>query len=248
MHLGDEHIQRLLHGELHDVAENDVREHLATCTPCRQRFDEAGREEAEIYSMLERVDHRVPRTQPPSLMVSRSPASKGDWRRKAAVIALALGGAGVAYAAPGSPLPVWIRTLGAALAGRSASPPVSAPTSTEESEATGGIEVVPGDRFTIRFAAQQAHGIAMIIVGDTPEIVARTVNGTASFMTDVDRLTISNDGSTADYQIQIPRGAAWIDVRVASRRLLLKRGAQIQSDVQADTLGRYVLPLTHPER
>lgn len=248
MHLGDEQIHRLLHGELQDVVESEVRNHLAACAPCRRRFDDAGREEAEICALLERIDHPVPRMQPRSLMVSRSHAPKGDWRRKAAVIALALGGAGVAYAAPGSPLPAWARIIGAALAGRSASPTVPAPSATEEPAPTGGIEVAPGDRFTIRFTSLQAHGMATIALSDAPEIVARTVNGTATFMTDVDRLTISNDGSTADYHIQIPRGAAWIEVRVASCRVLLKRGAEIQSDVQADALGRYVLPLISPER
>lgn len=248
MHLGDEQIQRLLHGELHDGVESEARYHLTTCAPCLRRFDEAGREEGEIYALLERVDHPVPRVQPRALMVSRSLALKGDWKRKAAIIVLALGGAGVAYAAPGSPLPALVRSIGKALTRRSASPAVSAPSAAKEPQPTGGIEVAPGERFTIRFTSLQAHGVATIVLSDTPEIVARTVNGTATFMTDVDRLTISNDGSTADYQLQIPRGAAWIEVRVASRRVLLKRAAEIQSDVQADTLGRYVLLLSRPVR
>jgi hypothetical protein len=248
MHLGDEQIQRLLHDELGDAVGIEVRDHLETCAPCRQRLDEAGREESEIYSLLSRVDHTAPATQPRSLMVRRSPVPTRNWRRKAAVVVLAVGGAGVAYAAPGSPLPAWIRSIVAAVSGRSAAPSVPVSPSPAQPAQTSGIAVTPGDRFTIRFTSLQARGTASITLTDTPEIVARSVNGIASFVTDVDRLTISNDESAADYEIQIPRAAAWVEVRVAARRLLLKRGAEIESDVSADSLGRYLLPLTPSRR
>jgi len=248
MHLGDEEIQRLLHREFDAAVRSEALAHLDACSPCRERFDEAGRDEVEIYSLLSRVDHPVPKVQPRSLMVSRSPAPEGDWRRKVALIALAVGGAGVAYAAPGSPLPSWIRSIGAALARRTAAPTVPARPSPTEPTPTSGIAVVPGDRFTIHFSSVQARGAATVILTDERDIVARSVSGTATFMTDVDRLTISNGGSTADYEIRVPRSAPSVDIRVAAHRLLLKRGDQIHSDIPADTLGRYILPLTPSER
>jgi hypothetical protein len=247
MHLGDEEIQRWLHGEIDGVARSEAARHLEGCSTCRQRLEEAGRDEAEIFALLSAVDHPAPKVSPDILMVSRS--ATASWIRRAALIALAVGGAGVAYAAPGSPVPDWIRSIGAVLANRPASP-VAAPEPPSPSDAapTGGIAVAPHDRFSIRFASEQARGTAAVTLYDGPDIVARSVNGVARFMTDVDRLTVSNEGSAADYDIQVPRNATWVEVRVAGRRLLLKRGADVESDVRADSVGRYVLPLTRSER
>src|SRR6185295_12406514 len=98
-------IQRLLHGEVDGGARTQALAHLEGCSTCRQLVDEAGRDEVEIFAVLSRVDHPVPKVEPRLLVAMRSTAAGGGWKRKAAVIALALGGAGVAYAAPGSPLP-----------------------------------------------------------------------------------------------------------------------------------------------
>jgi hypothetical protein len=248
MHLGDEEIQRVLHGEIESAVRGEALEHLDACSSCRQRLDDAGREEAGIYALLSHVDHPVPEVHPQSLMVARSAAPTGGWRRKAALIALAVGGAGVAYAAPGSPLPGWINRIGAIMARHAAAPAVPTAPSPSESTPSGGIAVTPHDRFTIGFTSVQTSGTATVILTDGHDIIARSANGTATFMTDVDRLTISNEASAADYEIQVPRGAPWVEIRVAARRLLLKRGAEVLSDVPADTLGRYVLSLTRSER
>jgi hypothetical protein len=247
MHLGDEEIQRLLHGEIVGGVPSEVLHHLETCAACRELIEDARREEKEIYALLSHVDHPTPEILPRSLMVRDSARSSGTWWRKAAIIALAVGGAGVAYAYPGSPLPGWIRNLGAVISRRTTPPAVPA-VSAPEPIPSGGIAVTPQGRFTIGFSSVQSRGVAVIVLTGGPDIVARSANGSATFMTDVNRLTISNDGSTADYQIQIPPGATWVEVRVANRRVLLKRGNEVQTHVEPDSLGRYVFPLTPAER
>jgi hypothetical protein len=83
-----------------------------------------------------------------------------------------------------------------------------------------------------------------VSLADGPNIVARVFSGTATFTTAVDRLTIQNDGSTADYEIELPRDAPWVEILVGTRRLILKEGDRITADIAADAQGRYVLSLS----
>jgi len=48
MHLDDERLQRLLHGELEPGAETSIMGHLATCDPCRDQLTAARREAADV--------------------------------------------------------------------------------------------------------------------------------------------------------------------------------------------------------
>ena len=70
--------------------------------------------------------------------------------------------------------------------------------------------------------------------------------GWATFTTDVDRLTIENRGSTADYEIELPHGAPWMEIGVGERRLLFKQGDRLVTNAPADARGRYILPLAPP--
>jgi predicted anti-sigma-YlaC factor YlaD len=100
MHLDDERLQRLLSGELEPRVEASIRGHLATCGPCRDQTTAARREAAEVSRLLGFLDHPAPRLDPEDVMH----ASRGvlGWGRRAALVFLGLGLAGVAYAAPGS--------------------------------------------------------------------------------------------------------------------------------------------------
>ncbi|HEX9610355.1 MAG TPA: hypothetical protein VF978_00620 [Gemmatimonadales bacterium] len=107
---------------------------------------------------------------------------------------------------------------------------------------------MPGERFTVVFAARQAQGVATVSLTDGPEITVRTLNGVATFTTEAHRLTIENRASTADYTIELPRNALWVEVWVEGRRLLRLQGARITTDAPLDARGRYLLPLTPPAR
>jgi hypothetical protein len=244
MHLEDEEIQRLLHEELAEPVRRSRLKHLGQCPACGARMERARREETEIFELLAPLDHPVPSVDPASLM-RRATAPRREWRRKAAVIALLLGGAGVAYAAPGSPLPGWIRTIAASFAGSRPVAPTTAPAPRAGSTAAtpSGIAVTPGRRLAIALRAEQTSGTMTVRITDGREVVVRATNGSAAFQTDVDRLTIANEESDADYDVEVPRSAPWVEILVAGRRLLLKHGAVVAPPIAPDGQGAYSLPL-----
>lgn len=233
IHLDDERLQRLLHGELDAVAAAAARAHLAGCTACSARLGEAEREERAVFDLLDQLDRTAPAVSVAHVIArGASGARWARWGRRAAVIALALAVAGTAYALPGSPLRAWVDRL----VGR-------APQHSPVGGGPAGVAVTPGARFTIVFTAPQDRGVVTVSLVDGGEVVARRLGGSASFTSDEDRLTISNVGAQADYEVDLPRGAPWIEVRVAERQLLVKDGDRTTTDVPRDAQGRWVVAL-----
>lgn len=233
MHLEVEQVQRLLHGELDAPGQVAVRGHLAACADCRGQVEEAEREEALILGLLRQVDHAPPAVDAQAL-AARARRVVPGWGRWAAGVLLSLAVAGVAYAAPGSPVPAWVDRVVGWVVGPAPVPP---------EPQSAGVAVEPGARFTIGFGAEQERGIAAVSLTDGSSIVARRLAGTATFTAGVDHLAIENAGSTADYEIELPQSAAWVEIRLGARRLLLKDGARIVTDAPVDAGGRYLLPL-----
>ena len=60
IHLDDERLQRLLHGELDTAAAAAARDHLAGCAACAARLDEAERDEQAVLGLLEKLDDATP--------------------------------------------------------------------------------------------------------------------------------------------------------------------------------------------
>jgi len=258
MHLEDEQIQRLLHGELHAQAEEAVRGHLAACAGCRLHLEEAQREEERIFDLLRWVDHAPPVVASPVVLAetlaTRPRREAVGWGRWAAGIVLALAAGGAAYAAPGSPLPEWVDRVTEWIEGPAPRP--AQPVRTSPIEAgTAGVAVEPSQRFTILIqhvereaTTEQAGGTAAVSLTDGSNIVARALNGTGTFTTYFDQLTIEPGGPSADYEIELPQSAAWVEIRAGQRRLLLKEGSRITTDAPVDARGRYLLPLTPPRQ
>jgi len=103
-----------------------------------------------------------------------------------------------------------------------------------------GIAVAPGRALVILFTSPQVEGQAQVSLTDGTEVVVRAPSGTATFTADVDRLVIDNPGSRATFEIQIPRAAPWVEIRVQGVPIFLKEGSRVT--------GSYLLPLTPPER
>jgi hypothetical protein len=241
MHLEAEQIQRVLHGEPAGL-EGEVSSHLSECAECRRLVDEARREEKRIFDLLRHLDHPAPAVVP-DLPVVRD-RWMATWGRRAAGIVLALGVAGVAYAAPGSPLPRWVDHVVQRVRG---TPPRAAETLPQPS-ALAGIAVTPGVRFTIAFAEPQARGEATVSLGDGRDVTVRSKGGGATFTSGAEGLRVDNRGSVADYEIELPRGAGRIEIRVGSRRLLLLEKGRVVTPASADSLGRYRLELSESTR
>jgi limonene-1,2-epoxide hydrolase len=111
-------------------------------------------------------------------------------------------------------------------------------------ENPAGISVTPGSRLVIEFLSRQSAGTASVRITDSPELTIQAPNGAATFTSDVDRVAVNNHGS-ASFEIEVPRVAAWVEIRVEGVPSFRKQGARV-------TLGRetardaYAVPLTPP--
>jgi hypothetical protein len=248
MHLDLEQVQRHLHGELSPPAEASVREHLAGCADCRGRVVDAEREEDEVFALLRGLDHSPPRVSAHEL-AARANARRFNPNRWAAGLLVALGLAGAVYAAPGSPLKAWAKAAAGWIEARLAPAPVApvpeVPPPAEDRGASG-IAVAPGLKLVILFTSHQAEGQAQVSLTDGDQVVVRGPIGAATFTSDADRLVVNNHGSPATFEIQIPRAAPQIEIRVEGDRIFLKEGSRITTPKSVEGPGPYLLPLTPP--
>jgi hypothetical protein len=113
----------------------------------------------------------------------------------------------------------------------------------QEVDSGAGVVVLPSARFRIEFTGAHPAGTVTVWLTDGASIVARRLNGSASFTSDVDQLSIAAGDTAGVYEIELPRNAPWVEVRAGTRRLLLKDGTRLVTGATADTLGRYTLPL-----
>lgn len=244
LHVDEEQIQRLLDGELESPAQDSVRDHLVTCSACRSRLAQVEQKDGELLALLRLLDHAPPRVDAEALAGGARGRTFSSWRR-AATVALMLGAAGAAYAVPGSPVRGWIDRMASWVVGPP-EPVTDSPATVEAEPSISGIAVAPGQRFSILFSTYQTAGRASVSLSDETAVVVRALNGTAAFTSDVGRLLIGNEGSAADFEIQIPREAPWVEIRVAGRQVLLKDGSQIVSDDAMAAPGGYTFPLAPP--
>ncbi|HET7425367.1 MAG TPA: zf-HC2 domain-containing protein [Gemmatimonadales bacterium] len=240
MHLDTEHLQRLLDGELEPGAGASVRHHLESCVPCRDQVAVAEREIAEVSRLLGLLDHPAPRLEPGDVMHAGSRVL--GWGRRAAMVFLGLGLAGVAYAAPGSPVPAWLRSVAARIRPTPTAlvPVPAAPTQSTETGASG-IAVSPGERLTVILPSPPGGVLAYVSLADSADLAVRVVSGRASFSSGIERLAVETSDSSAVFQILVPRTAARIEIRSGTSRLFLKQGPRITALVSPGADGVYAL-------
>jgi anti-sigma factor RsiW len=240
MHLDDEQIQRLLDQQLDSSATETARTHLGTCSECRTRLDQAEQEDTWLSQRLQLLDHPTPALSATGV-AARAPRQSPTWRRMAAGILLAVTTAGVAYAVPGSPVPLWFHRIASLMTSNHSRQPGSTIVNRPESRA--GIAVTPGRRFIIVLAPGQALDSAVVMLTDATELVVRVQGGTTSFASDVGRLAVTHTGAPGVLEIEVPRMAPWVELTMGRRRMWLKSGAKVESAAPTDAGGRYHVPL-----
>ena len=245
MHLDDERVQRLLHGELEPAGERLVRQHLAACDVCRALVDDARVEEHHVFGLLREVDHPLPDADPRVILAS-GPRPRIRWERWAAGLLLVAAAGGAAYAAPGSPLPRALDRLVAMLA-PTQSPPAADSSASDAAAPGAGVAVTPGDRMTIRFVAESDGAFATLSLTDGHEVVVRAVEGAATFSSDVERLSVSSAGPVR-FEILIPRSAPWVEVLAGDTPVFRKRAAKVVTETEPGPDGRYGLRLSRSGR
>jgi hypothetical protein len=237
MHLDEHQVQSLADGELSPSATASARDHMARCDDCRRRVAEAQRAASHVEALLRELDHPAPRVGAASIAAEARARDLAVWRRAAGFL-LAAGLIGVAYAAPGSPVPTWVHAvIDWAGGARGRAPHIVAPT-----PSVGGIAVAPGANLVVVFETPQASGSARVIMTDGAEVVVRAVAGAATFTADAGRLVIDNRGSAATFEIEIPRAAPRVEIRVGETQIFLKQGAQVTPGT-VNTNRPFVLPL-----
>jgi hypothetical protein len=241
MHLDDERVQRLLHGELEPADERLARQHLAGCADCRVVVDDARADEHAIFGLLREVDHPLPDADPRAILaVGKAPRAR--WERWAAGFLLVAVAGGAAYAAPGSPLPAVLdRLVGWVTPAQTPSAP---PAPTGGGTPSGaGIAVAPGERLTIRFAGDRDSAVATVSLTDGDEVVVRAVEGSAAFTSDLDRLSVQSTGR-ARFEILIPRSAPSVEIVAGEHPVFRVDASRVVTEAPPDAEGRYVLPLS----
>jgi hypothetical protein len=238
MHIDEERIQRLLHRELPASEEAGVRAHLERCAVCEEQFRRAEVEETDVNMLLAQLDHQLPRVNAEALL-ARS-RGRDRWGRWAAGIVLVAGTTSAVFALTNSPLRQWLRSPGEQTVEQLSAPTQNIRTDTPDE---AGIAVMPSARFRILFSAPQSQGEASVSLTDSAEVFVRARGGAATFTSDDHELVIANDGSTANYDIQLPRAATRIEIWVERRRVLVKEGSNITLDGMPNTRAPYVLHL-----
>lgn len=230
-------------GELPSAERASIRQHLTACEACGAVVQEAEWGRDEIDMLLRAVDHSPAPVSAATVVrrVRRAETRRTSSLRRAAGIVLALIAAGVAYAAPSSPVRAWIREWVRAPATAESSRPVDV-SARELQNVMAGIAVPAGESLVIQFAAPQQSGAIRVTVVDSTTVVVRAPQAAATFSSSEGRLLIDNAGSTASFDIQLPRSAPSIEIRVGDRSLLSSRGGQLRGAAEAGATS-VVLPL-----
>jgi hypothetical protein len=212
--------------------------------------EDLGSEESteRIAALLAMLDHPAP-VVPVSRIVAEAeargrPGALRPLFRWAAAIALTFGAAGIALAAPGSPVLRWVRTVAVDL-GLVPPPsplPGSAPSpASPRPRSTAGIALSPAGRLVVVLTAAEGGAAARVSLTSGLEVGARAPSGAATFTTGSDRLLVELQGKGDTLTLTIPRLAARVEVFAGPTRVLVAARGSITTTLLPDSAGAYTI-------
>jgi len=193
-------------------------------------------DDLELDTLLESLDEEPPEVSVDTLIArgrARAGAARGRLKWAAGIV-LAFGLAGVAYAAPGSPLARWLERTGGRGDEREG-------TATEQQPDSAGVALDVTRAAVIRFEGELG-GYVHVVLTDDAEIVTRSASASTRFTSEPERLLIEHP-SLDTLQIRIPRNAPRVEIQVGAEPLLVKEGSDVFTTGDADGLGGWLLPL-----
>jgi hypothetical protein len=199
--------------------------------------DESGNglDDAELARLLTHVDHAAPPITADDVVARarRAPASRFAW---AAGVVLVLAAAGVTYALPGSPLRALFpeREASGAAHQAAASP-----------AASGGLLLDASTPALIIFPAPVSGSHLRVVFTEASHIAVRFAPDAAAVDARPDRLLITALAPDT-FDLDVPRSARRVEVRVDGQTVFLKAGADVAAGVLPDSAGRYLVPLKGP--
>ena len=220
-------------GQLHAIADgaaspDSMRAHLRGCAPCAAALARVEAETLEIESLLAALTVEVPEIDVGDVIeaASRDRSAAGpEGRRKrlrrgalqrAAAVALLLGGAGIAWAVPGSPIPALAERLVALISGtRTGLDTDRTPVEDgQESEAPPGVAVAPGNRFRVVLPPGFEGSLSIGWI-DREELEVRAEPGTV-YVTGPEELRLETPTARSRVDVEIPASAPFVEVAVGS--------------------------------
>ncbi|MEP7324744.1 MAG: zf-HC2 domain-containing protein [Gemmatimonadota bacterium] len=236
MHPDDSAWRALLDGELAPVVAAELEQHLGNCPVCKVSTSAIAGDRTRVRGLLSLLGGSIPVPNVDDVLARAKRPTSRRWALLAAMILL-----GMVTVAGATIATRWFRTSAGAVQRSQPTTPVGKRFPQADSPVSTGISLEAGDTAEIVFLSSQAAGTLTIMEGDgsNVEVVA---TGFVPYTVRNGRVTITNEGTNADYQITIPRRLLRAEVRVADRVLFAKRGPLISAAVKPESAGIYLLP------
>jgi len=250
MHLDEEQVQRLAHGESVGVSLATANSHLANCAECQTRVGVATAEDATIAELLRHLDP-PPRPVTVHQVIARAKTPDLRWMYRAASVLLVLGVGSVAWAAPNSALRnAWhsVSQLFHRTAAVVAVPVNAASAPTPASPVLSGMSFPAGNRVIVVFSATQTSGVVRLSFTSGEDVVVRSSADGAVYSSSGDTLTVNNRRAASDFDVAIPRTVQRTEIRVNGTTVFQKVGSRVTSRAANASADVYLLPLTHQPR
>ncbi len=102
----------------------------------------------------------------------------------------------------------------------------------------GGISVIPTGEFELHFETSQSTGVIRIALTDGAELAVRAFGDSPGYDLAPEGVRVENVGSTADYEVLVPRSARRVTIRVEETVVFTKQDASIVTlAVEAERAG-----------
>ena len=236
MHPDDSTWRSLLDGEVTPTITAELEEHLEGCPACRLSAGVIARDRTTVRALLDSLGGPAPRRSVQEILQRARRTTSRRWALLAAMILLGMVTVAGASIATGLFQAVVERIR------RPQQPDLPGQTVPRaDTQFATGITLAAGESAEIVFRSRQGAGTVTISESEGSNIeIITTVS--IPYAVRNGRITISNGGTNADYQITIPRRPLRVEVRVADRVLFTKLGSLITATVRPDSTGKYVLP------